>query len=56
MNNNYISRYAKFDTNFQRTDPFKNASWEEDSEGSIVFKCFAGIGFVLTLALIVIAL
>lgn len=56
MRNHYISRYAKFDTNFERTDPFKHASWKEDSDGSIIFKCAAGIGFILTLALIVIAL
>lgn len=31
MNNQYISRYSHYDTHFKRTDPFKGASFEDDS-------------------------
>lgn len=55
MNNNYISKYAKHDTHFARTDPFKHGYFDEDSSLSFSSKLFAGLGLtglIVTLALL----
>ncbi len=47
--NNFISRYAKYDTHFNRTDPFKHHAWQEEAELPLWVKCSAGLGLVITL-------
>lgn len=55
MNNNYISKYAKHDTHFARTDPFKYGYFDEDSNMPVFAKVLAGLGFacfIVALALL----
>lgn len=50
MPNNYISRYAKHDTHFQRTDPFRFATWgDENQKENISIIVLSSLGFILTL-------
>lgn len=57
MNNRYISRYAKHDTHFQRTDPWRHASWDEKKDLRWLFWeafgtiCF--IGAIVAIAIVV---
>lgn len=46
MTNRYISRYAKHDTHFARTDPFKDVPFDEPVEG---WGKVGAVGFILCL-------
>lgn len=47
MPNRYISRYAKHDTHFERTDPFKYATWDEEHESHWLQLVIIGVAFGL---------
>lgn len=42
--NNYISKYAEFQTHFHRTDPFKHVPFSEESKPN---KFLGALGFVV---------
>lgn len=46
MDNKYISRYAKYNTHFDRTDPFKYGYFDEPS--SVFGKLLTGLGLCAT--------
>jgi len=48
--NNYISKYSKYDTHFERTDPFKYATWgEPNKKENLLIIILSAAGFLLTL-------
>lgn len=51
MNNEYISKYSKFDTHFHRTDPWKHIPWEDEPSGSWR-KVLSGAGLLVILLIV----
>ena len=49
--NNYISKYSKYDTHFNRTDKFKYAYFEKESKTS---KALIGFCFIVSMILLAI--
>lgn len=49
MDNRYISKFATYDTQFHRTDPWRHIPWE-DQPPSKFRKVLAGAGFILVMA------
>ena len=50
--NQYISRYARHDTHFNRTDPFSNNDWKEENTIPTWIKWCASIGLIACLVVI----
>lgn len=52
-NNQYLSRYSKFDTHFQRTDPWRNTPFDFQLESKTELIVKETIGAICFIAILI---